>query len=269
VGIGPFNLSLAALLSPKETIKSCFFDKCPEFIWHPGMLLPEAQIQVSFLNDLVTMVDPNNPFSFLNYLAKQKRLYRFINAQFTRVHRQEFSDYLRWVSHSLPHLYFNEEVVDIQFKNNQFLTTTSKRQLASDHLVLGTGNRAFVPLCTHKVLGKQVFHNKDFLTNLQDWTDKKVTVIGGGQSGAELINYLLSHSDTLPKELNWVTRRSMFYSLDDSGFANDYFTPYFNDYFYQLSDIQKAQTLKDQKITGDGISLTATIKYHLSKTLFT
>src|ERR1700674_92511 len=57
VGVGPFNLSLAALLAPTG-FNARFFDKSADFQWHPGLLLPEATIQVSYLKDLVTLVDP-------------------------------------------------------------------------------------------------------------------------------------------------------------------------------------------------------------------
>ncbi|TIE23568.1 L-lysine 6-monooxygenase, partial [Legionella pneumophila] len=70
VGIGPSNLSLAALLSPIKNISSCFYDRNDSFSWHPGMLLPDSEIQVNYLNDLVTLVDPTNPFSFIAYLVK-------------------------------------------------------------------------------------------------------------------------------------------------------------------------------------------------------
>ena len=54
-----------------------FFDDKPEFAWHPGLMLPGAEIQVPFLADLVTLADPTSPYSFLNYLHEQGRLYRF------------------------------------------------------------------------------------------------------------------------------------------------------------------------------------------------
>ena len=76
VGLGPFNLGLAALLEKTE-LDAVFFDDKPEFAWHPGLMLPGAEIQVPFLADLVTLADPTSPYSFLNYLHEQGRLYRF------------------------------------------------------------------------------------------------------------------------------------------------------------------------------------------------
>ena len=135
VGIEPFNLSIAALLAPIKFLTSCFFDQNALFSWHPGMLLPGAVIQVSFLKDLVTLVDPTNPYSFIAYLSRHKRLYRFMNAQFKHIFRAEFNNYLNWVSRSLPNLFFNERVEDIHFEKNHFVIHTSKRIIQSTHLV--------------------------------------------------------------------------------------------------------------------------------------
>ena len=60
VGLGPFNLGLAALLEPQADVDAVFFDDKPEFAWHPGLMLPDAEIQVPFLADLVTLADPTS-----------------------------------------------------------------------------------------------------------------------------------------------------------------------------------------------------------------
>jgi hypothetical protein len=44
VGIGPANLSLAALLSRVPDLKDRFLDARPEFDWHPGLMLPNSTI---------------------------------------------------------------------------------------------------------------------------------------------------------------------------------------------------------------------------------
>ncbi|MCA3749493.1 MAG: SidA/IucD/PvdA family monooxygenase, partial [Rubrobacter sp.] len=61
IGIGPFNLSLAALLEPVEEVEALFVEKKPRFEWHPGLLMEGTTLQVPFLADLVTMADPTSP----------------------------------------------------------------------------------------------------------------------------------------------------------------------------------------------------------------
>ncbi|STX27900.1 L-lysine 6-monooxygenase [Legionella beliardensis] len=255
VGIGPFNLSIAALLSPIKSLKSYFCDQNESFTWHPGMLIQDAEIQVSYLKDLVTLVDPTNPYSFISYLAKHKRLYRFMNAQFNNVFRLEFNHYLNWVSRSLSNLKFKEKVEDIQFKNALFTIRTSQSEIQSKHLVLGSGLSAYIPKAAKNFLGAYVFHNKDFLQYKGNLQGKKVVVVGGGQSGAEIIDNILAQTSNLPLELTWVTRRNLFAPLDDSTFTNDLFTPSFNNYFFHLTEEQKIAFLDKHRFVSDGISL--------------
>ncbi len=78
VGTGPFNLSIAALSHQIEELDCLFFDEHPHFSWHPGMLVPDCHMQTVFLKDLVSAVAPTNPYSFVNYLVKHKKFYRFL-----------------------------------------------------------------------------------------------------------------------------------------------------------------------------------------------
>ena len=83
IGLGPFNLSLAALLegrpasSQGQDLNYVFFEQKDAFSWHDGMLLPNTTLQVPFMADLVSMADPTSRFSFLNYLKQHDRLFGF------------------------------------------------------------------------------------------------------------------------------------------------------------------------------------------------
>lgn len=77
IGLGPFNLSLASLLQDKSKLKYQFFEQKENFDWHAGMQLPNALLQVPFMADLVSLVEPTSSYSFLNYLKQHQRLYKF------------------------------------------------------------------------------------------------------------------------------------------------------------------------------------------------
>ncbi len=77
IGIGPFNLGLAALLEEKTNVKSAFFDETNVFQWHPGMLLDGTDLQVPFLADLVSFANPTSKYTFLNYAHVHDRLMSF------------------------------------------------------------------------------------------------------------------------------------------------------------------------------------------------
>jgi len=81
IGVGPANLSLAALLTKTPHLTSRFIEKQANFVWHAGMLLPKSNLQVSHLKDLVTLVDPTNPYSYINYLHSKKM---FISIYYSR-----------------------------------------------------------------------------------------------------------------------------------------------------------------------------------------
>ena len=78
IGIGPFNLSIAALAEGLDGFSSLFLERKPHFSWHPGMMVPDCHMQTSFLKDLVSAVEPTNRHSFLNYLVQRKKFYRFL-----------------------------------------------------------------------------------------------------------------------------------------------------------------------------------------------
>ena len=254
VGIGPFNLSLAALLSPAKDIDAKFFDGRPSFVWHAGQLMPDAEIQVSYLKDLVSLVDPTNPYSFLAFLKSQKRLYRFINSRFNHVLRMEFSQYFEWVTQQLPNLHFDENVLDVKFKRCSFVMQTSKRVIRGKHLSLASGLSPNVPEAAEAHLGENVYHIKDLLRRKTNFNGKRVVVVGGGQSGAEAINFILAHSGNLPESLSWVSSRDQFSPIDDSVFANEIFTPGFTSVFHALPAENKAAMVQQQTLASDGVS---------------
>lgn len=46
VGVGPFNLSLAALADGVPGLRTAFHEQRPAFRWHPGLLIEGATLQV-------------------------------------------------------------------------------------------------------------------------------------------------------------------------------------------------------------------------------
>lgn len=113
VGLGPFNLSLAALVNQHASLKYCFFEKRENFDWHAGLQLPGAMLQVPFMADLVSLVEPTSPYSFLNYLKAQQRLYKFYFRENLYIPRKEYNHYCQWVVQQLHDLHFGHRVVDV------------------------------------------------------------------------------------------------------------------------------------------------------------
>ncbi|HEX2205125.1 MAG TPA: SidA/IucD/PvdA family monooxygenase [Longimicrobium sp.] len=255
IGAGPFNLSLAALLDPLKELRARFYERAPEVRWHPGLMLPEATIQVSYLKDLVTLADPTSRYSFLQFLAEHRRLYRFINAAFPRVARREFEQYLRWVARSLPSLAFGAEVRSVELEGDHLVVEAGAERVRTHALVLGTGLTPEVPECARPFVGERVFHAYTLLAEPRDWTGKAVAVVGSGQTGAEVVRHLLSDSRRLPSSVTWVSRRGNFHPLDDSPFANELFTPAYAEHFSGLCAPERERLLDEQRLASDGISM--------------
>ena len=91
IGIGPFNLGLAALTSTIQNLRCLFIDENKEFNWHPGLLLDNARLQVPFYADLVTLADPCNRFGYLAFLKDKQRLFRFAIQENNFIYRKDIS----------------------------------------------------------------------------------------------------------------------------------------------------------------------------------
>nr|WP_200985108.1 SidA/IucD/PvdA family monooxygenase [Rhizobium rhizogenes]QCL09178.1 pyridine nucleotide-disulfide oxidoreductase family protein [Rhizobium rhizogenes]QCL09812.1 pyridine nucleotide-disulfide oxidoreductase family protein [Rhizobium rhizogenes] len=255
VGIGPSNLSLASLCDPISDLSLKLLEQRESFIWHQGMLLPEAFIQVPFLKDLVSLVDPTNRYSFINFLRENKRLYHFLNADFHAVNRREFNQYLQWVCRHLDTLQFSSRVMSIDFVGH-FQVRTQTALYRARNVVIGIGRSAAIPAFAVEKLGPEVVHSSDFLSVDRQVSGKRVVVVGGGQSGAEIFLELLSKPEAeLPRSCTWLSRRSNFFPIDDSPFVNEYFNPGYSEYFFRSSGDVRRLRLSEQKLASDGISL--------------
>jgi lysine N6-hydroxylase len=254
VGAGPANLSLAALLTPLGSVSLRLLERRREVRWHPGLLLPDARMQVSFLKDLVTPVLPTSPLSFVAFLVEHKRFYRFTAAGYDRPSRAEFDQYLRWAAARLPAIEYDQRVELIDLRGDVFDVRTHGGTVhQARDLVLGTGPRPSVPDCARRHLGPTLFHAGEYLAH-QPRPDqgRRVAVVGGGQSGAEVVLDLLSRGC---RDLVWLTRRDNLLPLDDSPFTNELFTPAYAARFAALDARARRDLLAGQVLASDGISL--------------
>lgn len=269
VGVGPFNLSLACLTAPIENLDGLFFDKNESFNWHPGMLLQDTTLQIPFIADLVTLADPTSPFSFLNYIKEQGKMYSFYIRENFLLLRNEYNQYCQWAIKKLPNIHFNTEVTAIEYDENQQLYIVSTLSVKTEaitiyrtkKIVLGTGTAPHIPKSCQSLKGKAI-HSSAYIQNkaaLQK--QKSITVLGSGQSAAEVFNDLLQEIDVYGYQLNWITRSSRFFPMDYSKLTLEMTSPEYVDYFYNLPSDKRDHLLKNQKLLYKGINkdLIATI----------
>lgn len=241
VGIGPFNLGLAALADAVPELDARFLEREPEFRWHPGLLLDGTRLQVPFLADLVTLVDPTSRWSFLAYLRDRERLFPFYFAERFHVPRREYDDYCRWAARGLRSCSFGVDVQAITWhaEVRAFAVQTHSRmdgpeRLLARNVVLGIGTAPWVPDALRPLLGLRAVHAAQYLEHRDRLLEAAdVTVIGSGQSGAEVFLDLLREAPA-NKRLRWLTRTAAFAPMEYSKLGLEHFTPAFTDYFRAL-----------------------------------
>lgn len=255
IGLGPFNLSIAALADGLDGFSTLFLERKPHFSWHPGMMVPDCHMQTSFLKDLVSAVAPTSPHSFLNYLVQRKKFYRFLTTEQRTVSREEFADYLCWAAENLSNLAFSQQVQQVNYDDASglFEITTQRERFLARHLCLGIGKQINLPACVNEQ-NDRCFHASEMMLRTPDLSGKRVTVVGGGQSGADLFLNIFRGEWGQPAALNWVSRRNNYNALDEAAFANEYFTPEYLESFATLGESAREQLLAEQKMTSDGIT---------------
>lgn len=254
IGLGPSNLSIAALSTHKTRLQSLFLEQKPSFSWHPGLLLDNAKMQTSFIKDLVTCVDPTSPYSFLNYLVKHGRIYPFLATGQTTLSRLEFCDYMKWVSQQLPNTQFNTRVDTVDFKRNHFVLSHQGKNYKAKNIVIGTGITPHVPPCAKPLLSDNCFHASEFAFKKPNLTNKRVVIVGGGQTGADIFQSIFDKTLGTPKYIHWLSRRANIEPLDEGCFTDEYFMPNYVNSFYHLENGIKEHEITHQKLTSDGIT---------------
>lgn len=270
VGFGPANLALAAALSEDDAgddarLRALFFEREPVFAWHPGMLLDDARMQVSFLKDLVTLRNPRSRFSFLNYLWTRGRLDAFINLEEFRTTRREFNDYLRWAADQVAEcVRYEHEVTAIEPRRGNGadvgMLTIQVRHVVdgrrTEHhtrnVVLAAGGTPVIPPGVATVPADRIFHSRDFLPRIQKLAPEhepyRFVVVGEGQSAAEIFDYLISHYPR--SEVTAAMRGIAYRPMDDSSFVNEIFFPGQVDFFYGIPEGRRQRVFDELRNTN-------------------
>jgi lysine N6-hydroxylase len=269
VGIGPFNLSLAALADAVPGLTAAFYDQRRDFHWHPGLMLDGATLQVPFLADLVTLADPASRWSLLNFLKARERLFPFYFAERFHVHRAEYDAYCRWVAASLPSTHFGQQVDTVRWNAEQSWFEVDHTQLDphgeaealgrtyARHLVLGVGTAPYVPGPLRPLAETPtvpVVHSADYLPQRERLlAADHITVIGSGQSGAEVFLDLLRSRPQGREAITWLARSPAFAPMEYSKLGLEHFTPDYTRYFHALPEQVRDRLLPGQWQLHKGI----------------
>ncbi|MER5454422.1 SidA/IucD/PvdA family monooxygenase [Micromonospora sp. NPDC002389] len=260
IGLGPYNLGLACLTAPIADLDGLFLEARDDVSWHPGMLLESSRLQTPFMADLVTLADPTSPYSFLSYLKEIGRLYPFYIRENFYPLRVEYDAYCRWAAGKLSNLRFGHQVTAVEYDpadDRYVVTATVDGDTVSyraRHVVLGTGTPPHLPPACAGLTSDAV-HNSRYLSNRDALRAKRsITVVGSGQSAAEIYHDLLGDIHTYGYRLNWVTRSPRFFPLEYTKLTLEMTSPDYVDYFHALPEATRYRLESEQKGLFKGIS---------------
>ncbi len=250
IGFGPSNLALALAIDEQcdqSELSALFLEQKPHFQWHPNMLIPGTEMQISFLKDLVTLRNPSSPYTFLNYLKSVGRLSTFSNLRSFYPSRLEFNGYLAWVAEHLQrYARYSQHVTSVRPCGSEPYTLF---EVVSEHLVTGAVARFFarnlviapggiptVPFpLTSEPNSKRVWHSSAYLSKIAAFKADpakpyRFSVIGKGQSAAEIMFDL--HGSFPNATIDCVYRGFGLKPSDDSEFVNEIFDSNFVDFVH-------------------------------------
>ena len=262
IGVGPFNLGLACLTEPIPDLDGVFLDRSERFEWHPGMLLGDSTLQTPFIGDLVTLADPTSKFSFLNYVKSQGRIYAFYIKEDFFLMRNEFNQYCQWAAEQLINVEFNREVERVDYDDSARLYRVTARctktgqtfERLGRRLVLGTGSAPAIPPCCREI-GDKAVHTSSYLARKAELQKRRsITVVGSGQSAAEIYYDLLQEIDVHGYRLDWVTRSPRFFPLELTKLTLEMTSPDYADYFHRLPAPKRDRLIASQKNLYKGIN---------------
>ncbi|MEO3977172.1 SidA/IucD/PvdA family monooxygenase [Streptomyces sp. CAU 1734] len=291
VGAGPCNLSLAALADGVPGgLATAFLEQRPRFSWHSGTLVDGSTLQVPFLADLVTLADPASPWSFLAYLRSRERLFPFYFAEKFHIHRAEYDAYCRWVSDNLTTLHFGHRVDAVRWNPERALFEVDFTRLAGTgtgtgaeagaeaggeetvgraharNIVLGVGSEPHIPEPLRPLAdapGVPVIHSADYLGHRAGLLAAgHVTVIGAGQSGAEIFLDLLRARPAGAEGLHWLARTEAFAPMEYSKLGMEHFTPDYTRYFHALPEKTRDRIIPGQWQLHRGIDARTIAEIH-------
>lgn len=267
IGFGPSNLALAIALAERgQTGSALFLEAKPAFAWHPDMLIDGADMQVSFLKDLVSLRNPQSSFSFLCYLHDKGRLARFINRKTFFPSRHEFNDYLGWAAARLgPVCRYDQKVVGlvpVERDGRVDLVEVVAEDSAgrrtrrwARNIVLAPGGQPHRPAVFAGLEGHAaVSHAASYLADRDRRlrAEMAVAVIGAGQSAAEIFADL-AQSPARPR-VDLILRGYALRPSDDTPFVNEIFDPSEARTFRQSPAKRRAALLADLAATNYAVA---------------
>lgn len=263
IGFGPAGLAIAVAAHEKKLMSFVALEKQSDFKWHPGMLIPGAHMQISFIKDLATLRDPKSEFTFLNYLFEHGRLLKFLNLDTFLPAREEYQDYMHWAAKKVD----STGCVKYDTSVKSFEATSDPRILKvvadgpegsttyyAKNVIVCTGGQPSLP-DTFPQNHPHLYHSSQFLEvlpKIQASSQKLkhgICVLGSGQSAAEIWTHLTKVFPETKVDLKF--RSSALKPSDDSPFVNEIFDPAHRiDEWYDMDASARESLIAESRATN-------------------
>jgi lysine N6-hydroxylase len=215
------------------------------------------------------MTDPASPWTFLNYLKARGRLYPFYFAERFHIQRAEYDAYCRWVAELLPTTHFGHQADSVRWNPTRGLFQVDHTQVDSNgeaealgrtyarNLAIGIGTTPYIPEPLRPLAEAPtipVLHSSDYLRYRERLlATPHITVVGSGQSGAEIFLDLLRARPTGLERLVWIARTPAFAPMEYSKLGLEQFTPDYARFFHGLAEPVRDQLVPQQWQLHKGI----------------
>lgn len=263
VGGEPANLALAVALeelAPDIAAHTVIIEQADDISWQRGLPDPEAESQVSFLEDLVTARNPRSKFTFVNYLHSVGRLGDFISMGGLWPYRQEMPEYLRWVAGELDwvRLECSRRCVavepnraDGQGPGGWLARLADGSAIRSRYIVFGTERDICIPPVFGRIGRRHLIHSSDYrqrIAEIPSGLPYHVVVVGGGHSAAVMFDAVRRDLPHCRRTL--VMRSTGMKTCENSRSTSELNLPGFMDTFFSAQPSAREQILRDMPTTS-------------------
>jgi len=243
VGFGPSNIAVAIAMQERGYEgKVVFLEKSAVAQWQGEMLLDGSDIQNNPVRDLITPVNPQSKYTFINYLFSTNQLIKYLNVGSHYPLRKLYAKYIQWVANQLDTVRYGVSVehISLQEVAGELLwkvSCSNGEPYLCRNIIVATGRRLNIPeVLSGSRYVRHLMHYDSTLKALG--SDAAVAVLGASQSAVEILLDL--HGKGYP-EIHGIHRSFSFRLKDTSQFSDEVYFPEFVDYYHALSSDKRAK----------------------------
>ncbi|MEN9391366.1 MAG: hypothetical protein RL017_664 [Pseudomonadota bacterium] len=246
IGFGPANIALAIQLQEsnlENKLNYFFVESSEDSMWQRDMLISGSAIQNVPVRDLITPINPQSHYSFINYLHKNGRYFKYYGTGLQYPLRQDYALYINWCAeHFKNKVHYQETVLNIEISEcgSYYTVQTNLATYYAKIVVVGTGRSLFIPPIFDSIPKNELITINNFMAkiaNLSRENKYRFAVVGASQSAAEIFLELAVrfYNSTVHSYI----RQFSFVLRDSSPFSYEVYFPEFIDEYYNASDAAK------------------------------